>query len=172
MTNINFTDAYTFAARLRMIIRSAPNRDVKLSLHPGYLFLAIWPRTTEEASFKKNCSVSYNQRLPWKWCQRLFFNRVQVRNIRNASFFSNAILCSIVISNDLLHSRDHRASWKINGQVYRLANNVNSWWCHRIETVPRYWPFKLCVEFTGQRWIPRTKASDAELWCFLWSAPE
>ena len=30
----------------------------------------------------------------------------------------------------------------------------------------------LCGEFTGHRWIPRTKASDAELWCFLWSAPE
>ena len=28
----------------------------------------------------------------------------------------------------------------------------------------------LCGEFTGYRWI--TKASDAELWCFLWSAPE
>ena len=27
----------------------------------------------------------------------------------------------------------------------------------------------LCGEFTGDRWIPRTKASDAELWCFLWS---
>ena len=27
-------------------------------------------------------------------------------------------------------------------------------------------------EFTGPRWIPRTKASDAELWYFLWSAPE
>ena len=27
-------------------------------------------------------------------------------------------------------------------------------------------------EFTGHRWIPLTKASDAELWCFLWSAPE
>ena len=25
----------------------------------------------------------------------------------------------------------------------------------------------LCVEFTGPRWIPRTKASDAELWCFF-----
>ena len=24
----------------------------------------------------------------------------------------------------------------------------------------------LCREFTGHRWIPRTKASDAELWCF------
>ena len=30
----------------------------------------------------------------------------------------------------------------------------------------------LCREFTGHRWIPCTKASDAELWCFLWSAPE
>ena len=27
----------------------------------------------------------------------------------------------------------------------------------------------LCGEFTGYRWIPHTKASDAELWCFLWS---
>ena len=30
----------------------------------------------------------------------------------------------------------------------------------------------LCEEFTGHRWIPRTKASDAELWCFLWYEPE
>ena len=27
----------------------------------------------------------------------------------------------------------------------------------------------LCGEFTGQRWIPLTEASDAEHWCFLWS---
>ena len=30
----------------------------------------------------------------------------------------------------------------------------------------------LCGEFTGHRRIPRTKASDTELWCFLWSAAE
>ena len=31
----------------------------------------------------------------------------------------------------------------------------------------------LCGEFTGHRWIPRTKASDAVLWCFFFlSAPE
>ena len=30
----------------------------------------------------------------------------------------------------------------------------------------------LCGEFTGHRWIPLTKASDAELWCFLWSVPQ
>ena len=26
--------------------------------------------------------------------------------------------------------------------------------------------------FTGHRWISRTKTSDAELWCFLWSAQQ
>ena len=30
----------------------------------------------------------------------------------------------------------------------------------------------LCGEFTGHRWIPLTKTSDAELWCFPSSAPE
>ena len=30
----------------------------------------------------------------------------------------------------------------------------------------------LCGEFTGHRWIPCTKASNAELWCSLWSASE
>ena len=30
----------------------------------------------------------------------------------------------------------------------------------------------LCGEYTGHRWIPLTKASDAERWCFLCSAPE
>ena len=29
----------------------------------------------------------------------------------------------------------------------------------------------LCGKFTGHRWIPLTKASDAEVRCFLWSAP-
>ena len=30
----------------------------------------------------------------------------------------------------------------------------------------------LWEETTGHGWIPLTKASDAGLWCFLWSAPE
>ena len=33
-------------------------------------------------------------------------------------------------------------------------------------------PSHLCGEFIGHRWIPRTKASDTELWYYLWSAPE
>ena len=39
-----------------------------------------------------------------------------------------------------------------NGNIFRV-------------TVP------LCGEFTDHQWIPLTKASVAELWCFLWSAP-
>ena len=31
---------------------------------------------------------------------------------------------------------------------------------------------RLCGEFTGHRWILRTKASGARLGCLLWSAPE
>ena len=27
-------------------------------------------------------------------------------------------------------------------------------------------------QFNGHQWIPRTKASDAELWCFIWFVPE
>ena len=30
----------------------------------------------------------------------------------------------------------------------------------------------LCREFTAHRWIPLIKASNMELWCFLWPAPE
>ena len=30
----------------------------------------------------------------------------------------------------------------------------------------------LCGEFPAHRWIPLTKASDAEIWCFLWSTSE
>ena len=30
----------------------------------------------------------------------------------------------------------------------------------------------LCGELTGHPWIPRTKASDVELWSFLWYSPE
>ena len=36
--------------------------------------------------------------------------------------------------------------------------------------LPRYWPFVRGIH--RSQWILRTKASDVELWCFLWSAPE
>ena len=40
-------------------------------------------------------------------------------------------------------------------------------WRHQMETFPRYWPL-----VRGIHRSTLTKACDAELWCFLWSAPE
>ena len=36
---------------------------------------------------------------------------------------------------------------------------------------PRYWPFGGGGGIRRHQWIPLTKASDAEFWCFLWSEP-
>ena len=47
---------------------------------------------------------------------------------------------------------------------------VFSWWRHQMETFSAL--LALCAGIHRSRWIPRTKASDAELWCFLWSGPE
>ena len=43
-------------------------------------------------------------------------------------------------------------------------------WRHQMETFSALLAF--VGESTGHRWIPLTKASDAELRCFLWSTPE
>ena len=58
---------------------------------------------------------------------------------------SYELTCYLVLSSFMMTSS--------NGNIFRVTG-------------------PLCGEFTGPRWIPCTKASDAELWCFLWSAPE
>ena len=61
----------------------------------------------------------------------------------------------------------------VQGNVRENTEALHYWshddvikWKH----FPRYWPFVRGIH--RSRWIPRTKASDAELWCFLWSTPE
>ena len=50
-----------------------------------------------------------------------------------------------------IQSAGMMTSW--NGNIFRVTGH-------------------LCGKFTGPRWIPHTKASDAELWCFLWYVSE
>ena len=45
-------------------------------------------------------------------------------------------------------------------EKFPLHDDVIKW-----KHFPRYWPFVRGIH--RSRWIPRTKASDAELWCFL-----
>ena len=44
------------------------------------------------------------------------------------------------------------------------------WWRHQMETSSSF--FTLWGKTTSRRWIPLTKAGDAERWCVLWSATE
>ena len=56
------------------------------------------------------------------------------------------------ILHDTVHSILQHMMTSSNGNIFRVTG-------------------PLCGEFTGHRWIPLTKASDAELWRFpLWSA--
>ena len=54
-----------------------------------------------------------------------------------------------------------------NGNIFRVSGPLcgeftgDRWIPRTKASVP------LCREFTGDRWISRTKASDAELWCFF-----
>ena len=68
------------------------------------------------------------------------------------------------------------AQWRNNSGHTMLLCNASSLLpgCHvdviKWKHFPRYWPFVRGIH--RSRWTPRTKARDAELWCFLGSAPE
>ena len=61
--------------------------------------------------------------------------------------------CGILTPDGVMHLCQNHMMTSSDGNIFRVTGH-------------------LCGEFTGDRWIPSTKASDAELWCFLWSAPE
>ena len=89
--------------------------------------------------------------------------------INSAAWFSLLCLRLLICTGD-----------KQKSNTYTKENGVRIWaanqWCvHHDDVIkwkhfPCYWSF--VGDFTGHRWIPLTKASDAELWSFLWSAPE
>ena len=74
---------------------------------------------------------------------------------------------SISLRPGVICIRNSKIPWGID----TVANaSVFSWWRHQMVTFFALLAL-LCGEFTGHWWYPLTKASDAELWCFLWSAP-
>ena len=64
----------------------------------------------------------------------------------------------------------HKGQWR-GALIFPLIYAWINAWSNNREAgdlrrhFPRHWP-------NGHQWIPRTKASDAGLWCFLWSTPE
>ena len=81
--------------------------------------------------------------------------------------------------NQLIHISIPLVIWVASLRLGRLYDCLDmaevtfffepwSWWRHQMETFSVLLAF-FCGEFTGPPWIPLTKASDAELWYFLWS---
>ena len=102
-------------------------------------------------------------------------------NLRFPLHFRNPVFqhgASLVFINDVSFPSTTFVTWSYtmtnrkSTQMFISAKFDTSYhddvikWKH----FPRYWPFVRGIH--RSRWIPRTKASDAELWYFLGSAPE
>ena len=58
-----------------------------------------------------------------------------------------------------------------NATLWLNCNSIYyAWWRHQMETFSAL--LAICAGNSPVRWIPRTKARDAELCCLLWSASE
>ena len=83
---------------------------------------------------------------------------------------------NVLTHRDLMNSSigayQREQSFRYYKQVFSpLTFTVAAWWRHQMETFSAL--LAICAgNSPGPRWIPRTKASDAELWCLLSSVPE
>ena len=114
-----------------------------VSPHPSTILVETWPAETRKGS--KNLTPC---------CA------VSLYRNRNQKYCTVAVWLSYlsVSKSDSLWQQQASGSGgsmktSSNGNIFRVTGHLRG-------------------ELTGHRWIPRTKASDAELWCFLWSAPE
>ena len=84
-------------------------------------------------------------------------------------YFGNSCHWSmtVVTTTALLAGVIFQISRKRKSAHYKITYWVywNTWWRHQMETWSRYW-------FCEGIYKPPPPASDVELWCFLWCAPE
>ena len=115
-----------------------------------------------------------------QWRGALMFTLICARinawvNNREAGDLRRNLAHYDVIVMTMMTTMTTRGSWDIFSVVFSWLHWISSsHFVHddiiRWKHVLRHWP--LWWEFTGDRQIPITKASDAELWCRPWSTPE
>ena len=64
----------------------------------------------------------------------------------------------------MVHHHSHPASGYDMWLIISQSVPGWTWWRHKMET------FSALLALCGDWWLPLTKASDAEPWCFLWSS--
>ena len=131
-----------------------------LIMHPKHSAYLIQMTNTSISKLNGHMHIPYIKLYPWK----------------------NAVLISISDNSWMLSVFAYMRSWAFWSPLVEvmvwcqmaLSHYLNQWWLMMTSSNGNVFCVigHLCVEFTGYRWIPRTKASDTELWCFLRSAPE
>ena len=93
--------------------------------------------------------------------------------------FSEIVIKIYTFSFTKMHLKMWSGSWRPFCLRLNVVCATSTWWVemlYSMMTSSNGNSFRVtghfCGEFTGHRWIPHTKASDAELWCLLWSASE
>ena len=145
------------------VVNSASTMHICITMHSSYQYKAFHYKditdsrqsyhyngkshSGEDGLYIETDTVSLRDMTLFHECN---FSRkyLRLRWILNMAYRYGSI-CVIAVVADVLAPHDDAIKWKY---------------------FPGYWP--LLREFTGHRWIPLTKASGAELKCFLWSAPE
>ena len=112
----------------------------------------------------------------WNWhryiccCTKIFLNLFDRKHVISKLMFVGSDYAHANVYDDVvkwkrsLQGESYHDDYDEVDEVYFMMTSSNG----NIFRVTGH----LCGEFTGPRWIPHTKASDAELWCFLWSVSE
>ena len=161
----------TFSALLDLCAGNSPVTDEFPSQRPVtrtfdvFFDLHLSKRLSKQS---KRWWFKRRSRLLWRHC-----NDFQIMVIFNFCFLSSAERFRCKQCYNVLLSSPRVACKICYIQLIYISLHFGGiligfpWWRHQMETFSALLAL-LCGEFTGYR----TKASDAELWFFLWSAPE
>ena len=117
----------------------------------------------------------YQRPIQWKclWAHDINLIRMCYFNMENDAT-TRSRLCDWIIQLDI---NTKIMSTRFDIWACKIFCEIDPWYMKYIMTTSSNGNIfrvtgHLCGEFTDHRWISHTKASDAEIWCFLWSAPE
>ena len=139
-------------------------------------FCQLGPKEHASVKFRLKFNSFHSRKCTWKIVVCWSVNRSICSPLRAEfwkHFFKNKLEFHIdLISVYILMAFDLVITHQVNRQLmkcfceyFREHDDVIKW-----KHFPRYWPFVRGIHRSTVN--SRTKASDAELWCFLWSASE
>ena len=134
-------------------------------------------------SYNTTVIVDYTKLFQWPSCANIKYNMNKSNAILRVKLYAVESLPQWFLNKLHILSCDWNISPSYGRCAFKALYYLCWWncicdmtspciWVHddviKWKHFPRNWPFVRGIH----RWIPHTKASDAELWCLLWSASE